>query len=115
MERTDEVPEIDVTEAQRRIDDGAFFLDVREDDEYQAWRIPGAVLLPLSEFMARYQQELPRDREIVIHCRSGRRSADATRFLRARGYDAVNVAGGIIAWEEADLPVVRGDDPVEES
>lgn len=98
-------PEIDVREAQRRVQEGALLLDVREQEEFDEARIPGSQLLPLSAFMQRYEAELPRDREIVVHCRSGKRSAQATEFLRQNGYDAVNVAGGILAWREAELPV----------
>lgn len=102
------VPEIDVHEARRRADGGACFLDVREPDEHAATRIPGTTLLPLSEFAGRFE-ELPKDREIVVHCRSGARSARATEFLRAHGYDAVNVAGGILAWQEEGLAVEEGE------
>jgi rhodanese-related sulfurtransferase len=98
-------PEVDVKEAERRVKEGAFFLDVREPDEYEAARIPGAKLLPLSEFLGRYESELPKDKEIVIHCRSGRRSLDAADYLNERGYNAINVIGGILAWKEAGLPV----------
>ena len=104
-----EIPEIDVHQAKTRVERGAHLIDVREADEYQETRIPGAALFPLSEFGARYQ-ELPRDRQIVIHCRSGQRSANATAFLRQHGYDAVNVEGGIVAWAEQGLPVEVGDD-----
>lgn len=102
-----QVPEIDVHEARRRVDAGAVFIDVRESDEHAAARIPGATLLPLSEFPRRFE-ELPLGREIVVHCRSGARSARATEFLRAHGYDAVNVEGGILAWAEEGLPVEEG-------
>ncbi len=103
-----EIPEIDVLEAHRRVTNGAFFLDVREENEYAESHIAGAILLPLSAFMERYEALLPSDRQIVIHCRSGRRSADATAFLIQHGYDAVNVTGGILAWAEAELLVASG-------
>lgn len=96
--------EIDVHEAQARIAAGALHVDVRELDEFEALSIPGSTLVPLSEFMSRYQ-ELPQDRDIVVSCRSGRRSAQAADFLNANGYRAINVAGGILAWEEAQLPL----------
>ncbi|MDQ3459584.1 MAG: rhodanese-like domain-containing protein [Deinococcota bacterium] len=104
-----QTPEIDVHETQARMQDGALLLDVRERDEYDALRIPGATLLSLSEFEGRYE-ELPRDQEIVVHCRSGRRSMQAADYLNERGYNAVNVLGGILAWQEAGLPVEEGQD-----
>ena len=107
MTRHPNVPEIDVHEAKRRVDEGDRFIDVREDDEYEALRIPGAVLIPLSEFMDRYRDELDADRAVVVHCRSGARSARVVQFLLQQGYDAVNVEGGILAWEEEGLPVAR--------
>lgn len=101
------IPEIDVNEANERVQAGATFIDVREEDEYQAARIPGATLMPLSTFSERYH-DLPRERQVVVHCRSGARSGRVTRFLIEQGYDAVNVAGGILAWGEADLPLEEG-------
>jgi rhodanese-related sulfurtransferase len=99
--------DIDVAEAKRRIDAGTLHVDVREPDEHAAVRIPGALLLPLSEFLARYEAELPKDQPMVMWCRSGARSGRAATFLRAGGYDAVNLEGGIIAWEGEGLPVER--------
>jgi rhodanese-related sulfurtransferase len=106
MERN--VPEIEVGEAQRRQADGEPMIDVREPHEYAEVRIPGARLLPMSEFLERYQTDLPADQELMIQCRSGARSAEVTRVLLERGYRAVNVKGGILAWESAGLPVERG-------
>ena len=101
------VPEVSVQEAQKRVDAGALLLDVREQNEFDEARIGGSQLLPLSEFVGRFEAELPKDREIVVHCRSGKRSAQVTEFLLQKGYDAVNVAGGLLAWEEAELAVER--------
>lgn len=99
-----EIPEISVQEAQKRLANGALLLDVREQNEFDELRIPGAQLLPLSELMGRYEDELPQDREIVAQCRSGKRSAQATEFLRAQGYDVTNMEGGILDWQSAGLP-----------
>ena len=82
---------------------------MREADEYATNRIPGAELFPLSEFMQRYE-ELPDDSEIVVYCRSGARSARVVQFLRAHGYDAVNVAGGILDWASEGLEY-EGQEP----
>jgi rhodanese-related sulfurtransferase len=103
-----EIPEIDPREARARIEAGAYHVDVRESDEVRAKRIPGAATLPLSEFLARYEDALPTDTPIVVSCRSGARSGRVTAFLLEPGYDAVNLAGGILAWEEDGLPVERG-------
>lgn len=104
----DPAPEIDVHEARRRVQAGSTFVDVRERDEYRAVRTPDARLLPLSDFMQRWEAELPQDREVVVLCRSGARSGRVTAFLLAHGVEAVNVAGGILAWEEEGLPVEKG-------
>lgn len=103
-----EPPEIDVHEARRRIEAGSAFIDVREEEEHARVRTPDARLVPLSTLVERYREEVPTDREVVVMCRSGARSARATAFLRGHGIDAVNVAGGILAWEEEGLPVERG-------
>ncbi|MEX2540269.1 MAG: rhodanese-like domain-containing protein [Trueperaceae bacterium] len=103
------VPEIDVEEASRRLAEGENLIDVREPHEHDEAHIAGARLLPMSEFLERYQQELPAGRELMIQCRSGSRSAEVTRVLLERGYRAVNVAGGILAWESAGLPVERDE------
>lgn len=82
----------------------AFWLDVRQPEEYRAGHVPGAVLIPLGE-LAQRLSELPKDREIIVVCRSGSRSGVATRHLSAAGYRALNLAGGMIAWQMARLPV----------
>tara|TARA_Y100001960_G_scaffold313137_1_gene375716 strand:- start:1524 stop:1856 length:333 start_codon:yes stop_codon:yes gene_type:complete len=109
MNDSPEVPAIDVHEANKLAGQGTLFLDVREDHEFAQARIPGTILIPISEFMERYE-ELPKDQQILIHCRSGQRSNDATIFLNQRGYDAINVTGGLISWKEAGLPIEPGDD-----
>lgn len=104
-----DTPEISVQEAQKRIENGALLLDVREQNEYDEERIPSSQLLPLSELMARFEDELPEGREIVAQCRSGKRSAQATDFLRAQGYDVINMEGGILRWKAEDLPTEKGN------
>ncbi|MEX2536919.1 MAG: rhodanese-like domain-containing protein [Trueperaceae bacterium] len=110
---SDQLPQIDVDEANRRRGRGAPLIDVREPAEYSEVRIPGAQLLPMSEFLERYREELPQDQELMIQCRSGGRSGEVTRVLLERGYRAVNVAGGILAWESAGLPVDRDEEQQE--
>lgn len=90
---------------------GATLVDVRETDEWEAGHAPLAVLIPMSEVAARVD-EVEKDRPAVIVCRTGGRSDAVAQLLSARGINAVNLTGGMRAWEEAGLPVVSGaDDP----
>jgi molybdopterin/thiamine biosynthesis adenylyltransferase/rhodanese-related sulfurtransferase/molybdopterin converting factor small subunit len=78
--------------------DDVFILDVREPNEYQICRIPGSVLIPLGELPRRYA-ELPKDKDIVAHCKMGGRSAKAMEFLQSVGFKRVkNLKGGILDW-----------------
>ena len=90
------------------IEDGALLVDIRELREWETIRIPGAEFKPLSE-MQEWFEDLPRDRDIILQCRSGNRSAQATQALISQaGFDRVfNLSGGIIAWHSAELPVDR--------
>ena len=84
----------------KRLDagDDVFILDVREPNEYQICKIPGSVLIPLGELPRRYA-ELPKDKDIVAHCKMGGRSAKATEFLQSVGFKRVkNLKGGILDW-----------------
>ncbi len=87
-------------ELERRLDNGAapFLLDVREPEEMADGVIPGSVNIPMGEVEHRLG-ELPTDREIVVICHLGARSAYVTKKLNALGYDrAVNLSGGVDAW-----------------
>jgi rhodanese-related sulfurtransferase len=99
---------IGVVEAQRKLAaQEALLIDVRELDEWQAGHVAGARHIPLGELTARLE-ELPRDQELLLFCRSGARSGRATQFLRGQGYtQARNVTGGIIAWAQQGLPLVE--------
>lgn len=103
------VPELTVTEykALRDGDDPPFLLDVREANEYQAANLNGA-LIPLGQLPFRlHDLEEHRDEPIVVHCRSGARSAQAVQFLRENGFEgAVNLKGGIHAWSDQIDPSV---------
>jgi rhodanese-related sulfurtransferase len=103
-----DVPQIDAVEAHRLVDNGAFLLDVREDDEWAAGRAPVAVHIVLAEVPSR-AAEVPTDRQVVAVCRGGGRSQKAAEFLRQQGVDILNVTGGMRAWAEAGYPVVRDD------
>ena len=105
------VPSVSVQEAAELQggDSGALIVDVREPNEYSQIRAKGAVLLPLGRLNGRVK-DLPRDREILLMCRTGGRSANATRFLAANGFENVtNVNGGIVAWYQAGLPTTSGE------
>lgn len=96
----DELPSVPAAalEAALAADPQALLIDVREPREHAAGRIPGARLIPLGELSARFA-ELPADRMIFVHCKSGMRSARAAGLLRERGFTRVtNVTGGIDAW-----------------
>jgi rhodanese-related sulfurtransferase len=104
------VPAVDVLTAADRLagPEPPLLVDVREPDEFQMVRVEGAILLPLSTFLLRYQH-LPSDRPVIVMCAGGGRSASATAHLLASGWpDVTNMAGGIIAWQRNGLPVKRG-------
>ncbi|WP_354641603.1 rhodanese-like domain-containing protein [Kitasatospora camelliae] len=84
----------------------AVLLDVREQDEWDAGHVDGALHIPIGEVVARIT-ELPEDRLYVL-CRVGGRSAQVVQYLVAQGRDAVNVDGGMYAWEAAGRPMVSG-------
>ncbi|MET0976050.1 MAG: rhodanese-like domain-containing protein [Leifsonia sp.] len=88
------------------LDAAASIIDVREVDEVAVVRVPGAVNIPMSSFLDRID-EVPLDATVYIMCAVGGRSAQVTNYLDQRGYDAVNVDGGIIAWEQGGHPVER--------
>lgn len=89
--------------------DGLVLLDVREDDEWAAGHAPEAVHIPLGELPVRVGElaELPDDRPLYVICRSGGRSARATAWLNAAGVaEAINVEGGMQAWQAVGREVV---------
>ena len=98
---------VDVREASRRQADGALLVDVRQPEEWQQGHAPKAKLIPLGSLGDRLT-ELPREREVLLICRSGNRSGTAQRELLRLGYERVtNVSGGMHAWAGAGLPVER--------
>jgi rhodanese-related sulfurtransferase len=101
MKHADVQPEILSTE----LPDGAFLLDVREDDEWAAGHAPDAVHVRLGDLGARVG-ELPQDRDVYVICRSGARSAYAAQALAGAGRTAVNISDGMTGWAVADLPMV---------
>lgn len=102
------VPQLSVKELKKRIDAGedVFILDVREPYEYQIAQI-GGKLIPQNDVPQRLS-EIPRDREIVVQCRSGARSQRIAELLKQSGYtQVVNLAGGILAWSDEIDPKVQ--------
>lgn len=84
---------------------GVYLLDVREPDEYADGHIPGITLMPMGEVADR-MSEIPKDKQVIVTCRSGNRSGQITDFLREQGFTNVhNMEGGIVAWEAAGFDV----------
>jgi adenylyltransferase/sulfurtransferase len=75
-------------------------VDVREPNEYEINKIPGSVLIPKGEFLnGSALEQLPSNKQIVLHCKSGVRSAECLAIVKGAGYaDAVHVGGGVVAW-----------------
>jgi rhodanese-related sulfurtransferase len=101
-----EARDVSAADAVRMQRSGAVLLDVREDEEWSAGHAPGALHLPMSRLVERVA-ELPSDRTVVCVCHVGARSAVVAAALAGAGWDAVNLAGGMEAWQSAGLPVVR--------
>jgi rhodanese-related sulfurtransferase len=102
------VPEITPSEfvARRDRGDTLTLLDVREDWELGVASVPSVVHIPMGQVADRLQ-ELDKNTEIVVLCRSGRRSLEVAKFLQQNGYKTVNLAGGILAWSrdlDATIP-----------
>ena len=102
-------PAVGATELREKLTgaDAPFLLDVRQPEEYRGGHIAGARLIPLGELAARLG-ELPKDREIACICASGSRSVAAARQLMVAGYTVINLTGGMMAWQRANLPVKTG-------
>ena len=90
-------------------DPEVLILDVRKADEFAEGHIKGAILIDQfqNDFVELAQAKLPKDKTIAIYCRSGRRSANTAGKLADVGYKCVNLKGGIIAWKEANMPVIK--------
>jgi adenylyltransferase/sulfurtransferase len=93
---------ITATELKDMLDRGEdiYLVDVREPNEYEIVSIPGATLIPKGEFLSGAALErLPQDKRVVLHCKSGARSAEALAVVKNAGFtDAVHVGGGVLAW-----------------
>ncbi|MBI5946487.1 MAG: rhodanese-like domain-containing protein [Chloroflexi bacterium] len=86
------------------VQNGAFMLDVREQSEWDEYHAPMATLIPLGELQARLS-ELPKDKEILVVCRSGNRSQEGRDILLAAGFNATSMAGGMKDWYAKGYPI----------
>jgi rhodanese-related sulfurtransferase len=103
----DAIPAVTVDQVPQPLPDGLTVLDVREPVEWQQAHVPGSVHIPLGELPSRLE-ELPSDQQLLVVCAVGARSARAVRYLVERGHDAVNLAGGLMEWQEAGRELVGG-------
>jgi rhodanese-related sulfurtransferase len=103
------IEEADTLKATRLFNDDALVLDVREDKEFAAGHIPKAKHIPLGQLSGRLNElDKFKGKPVLVTCRSGQRSARACGMLKKAGFETVyNQAGGIIAWERANLPVTK--------
>lgn len=100
-----QIPELAVAQ----IAADTYLLDVRDVDEWSAGHAPQAQHLPMMAIPGRLA-EIPRDRDVVVVCRVGARSAQVVAYLRAHGWDrASNLAGGMVAWQAGGRPMVSED------
>lgn len=97
--------EISVQEAYAKYQQGAFFIDVRTLEEWDEYHAPNTSLIPLDQLPARLN-ELPRDREIVVVCRSGNRSQEGRNILINAGFAQVtSMKGGLSEWRASGYPI----------
>ncbi len=99
---------ISVTQASQLRQQGALILDVREPSEWAQFHIPGATLIPLGSLPSRLN-EVPKDRQVVVVCRTGVRSAQGRDILLKAGYTKVtSMTGGMNQWQAQGLPIATG-------
>ncbi len=103
------IKSIDAEQLKKKMDNNEklILVDCREQHEWDEARIEGAIFIPLSRFQEEYNQ-LDKNAQIIMQCRSGRRSLDACYFLAEQGYqDLTNLEGGILGWDELGYPIIR--------
>ena len=92
-------------ERQQKGDEAAFVLDVRSPEEYASGHVPGAVNIPYDQIASRIA-EVPKDQDVVLYCKSGRRAGIAAEVLAGQGYTRLqHLEGDIVAWVEKGRPV----------
>jgi rhodanese-related sulfurtransferase len=100
--------ELTVAQANLRLQQGAFFLDVRTQQEWDQFRTSGSTLIPLDELPYRLN-ELPNDKDIIVVCQSGQRAQTGVTILKQAGFSRVSyIVGGLQAWVKAGYPVQSG-------
>lgn len=100
--------EISIQEAAAQRDAGAFILDVREPSEWNEFHVPGSTLIPLGQLQSRVN-EVPKDKPVVVVCRSGNRSKPGRDILKQAGFTNVtSMNGGLTQWKNQGLPTVSG-------
>src|SRR3954454_19544350 len=104
MAETDTATDIDPGRAAELVAGGAQVVDVRDDDEYEAGHVQGAAHIRL-DLLSADTPDLDRERPVLFYCRGGNRSDLAANAFRSSGWDAYHVAGGLLAWAEAGLPL----------
>nr|WP_069165335.1 rhodanese-like domain-containing protein [Nocardia altamirensis] len=87
----------------------AILLDVREDDEWQLGHAPGAIHIPMVDVPARVD-ELDFDVDLYVICRQGGRSLQVVEYLTHIGFEAIQVRGGMVAWQQSGRPLVADGD-----
>ncbi|MGJ8642418.1 MAG: rhodanese-like domain-containing protein [Luteolibacter sp.] len=100
---------VKIEQAEIQLAEGAQLLDVRTKKEWDEGHLEGATLVTVTEegFLVKAKAALDRDKEVVVYCRSGKRSAMAAKQLRAAGFTVYELDGGITAWKAAGKPVVK--------
>ncbi len=107
-----QIPQIAVHNLDAAVAHGAVLLDVREDDEFAAGHIAGAVHVAMNTVPRRWQEDpdlVPDGRPVVVVCKVGGRSAQVTGWLRQRGVEAHNLDGGMLAWAHDGRPMTSDD------
>ena len=99
-------------ERQQKGDESTYVLDVRSPEEYASGHVPGAVNIPYDQIASRIA-EVPKDKDVVLYCKSGRRAGIAAEVLAGQGYTRLqHLEGDIVAWVDKGRPVDTPTDPV---
>lgn len=109
--QTEDPKTIGAQEAYERLksDTSVIMLDVRTPQEYAASHVEGSLLIPVQELDARVGELAPyKGKTVLVFCRSGNRSGRGAALLRERGFNALNVRGGILDWSAKNLPLTEG-------
>ena len=109
MAQTTDLMEVEPVEALKMVKNGALMVDVREPSELAevAYDVENIIHIPLGQLKSR-MNEIPKDREVIMACRSGHRSSNAVRLLQKKGYtNIINLKGGILGWQANNLSVIK--------